>query len=172
MFDGFVQLPETEYLGFGVMMPWENNLEIQFGLWEDTEKIQRLKTLCGSEQAVGVFCYRCDAEKHTFSYHIACENKNNSSAAEFERLKINAGSFAAFKNTCCGYSERFSAYNELCDEIWGKWLPDSGYISLIELETFGCVEGFASLEIFSPDDPSVIPYQLKILLPVEKRPHI
>jgi hypothetical protein len=30
-------------------------------------------------------------------------------------------------------------------EIWKKWLPQSGYVSLIEPETKGCEEGYASL---------------------------
>lgn len=91
MFEGFIQLPETKYLGFGIMMPWENNLEMQFSLWEKSvtsQKIEMLKELCGSNLAIGIFCYRCDPERHTFSYHIACENKKNAFSTEFEELKI------------------------------------------------------------------------------------
>ena len=75
MFKGLIQLPETKYLGFGIMMPWEDNLDIQFDLWQkslNSGKIKALKELCGSEQAIGIFCYRCDTETRTFSYHIAC----------------------------------------------------------------------------------------------------
>lgn len=173
MFENIIQLPEKSYLGFGIMMPWENNLDIQFGLWKKavaSQKINALKALCKSEQAVGIFCYKCDTENRAFSYHIACENKTNASETEFEELKINAGEFAVFKNICNDHSEVFKTYNELCDEIWGQWLPTSGYTSLIELETFGCVEGYASIEIFHPDDPTVVPYQLEMLLPIKKNP--
>ena len=172
MYKGLIELPERKYLGFGIMMPWENNLEIQFGLWLngiESQKIKTLEELCGNDQATGIFCYRCDPETKTFSYHIACENKNNASSTEFEALKINAGTFAQFENKCDDYSDRFKAYNDLCEEIWGQWLPNSGYISLIELETLGCVEGYASLEIYDTGDPMTVPYRFKILLPVKRK---
>lgn len=172
MYKGLIELPETKYLGLGIVMPWENNLEMQFGLWQEvmtSQKIKTLKELCGSDQATGIFCYRCDAENKTFSYHIACENKNNASSTEFEALKINAGTFAQFENTCDNFSHRFKAYNDLCEEIWGQWLPNSGYISLIELETSGCTEGYASLELYDTGDPTTVPYRFKILLPVKKK---
>ena len=50
MFIDIISKPETQYLGFGLMMPWENNLEIQFNLWKDgfaSGKINRLKEICG-----------------------------------------------------------------------------------------------------------------------------
>ncbi len=171
MFERIIQLPEKRYLGFGIMMPWENNLEMQFGLWKkvvSSQLIKKLKALSGSEQVVGIFCYRCDAENHTFSYHIACENKNNAVNTEFEDLKIKGGTFAVFKNECNNHSNVFKSYNDLCDEVWGQWLPNSEYTSLIELETLGCVEGYASIELFHPDNPTIIPYQLEMLLPVSK----
>lgn len=171
MYENIIQLPETQYLGFGIMMPWENNLEIQFNLWEEAEashKIDRLKKMCGSDRAVGIFCYRCDMEKHTFSYHIACENKKNAYSEEFEQLTINAGTFAQFKNVCSDIDDRFQNYNDLCNEIWGQWLPNSEYVSLIELETLGCVEGYAALEIYHPTNPTIVPYQFEMLLPVKK----
>lgn len=171
MFEGIIQLPEKNFLGYGIMMPWENNLEIQFDFWKkavSSQEIKKLRELSGSEQIVGIFCYRCDAEKHTFSYHIACENKKNALSTEFEDLKINAGTFAVFKNMCNDYSDVFKSYNDLCEEVWGQWLPYSEYTSLIELETFGCVEGYASLEFFHPDNPTIVPFQIEMLLPVRK----
>ena len=48
MFRNIMSKPETRYLGFGLMMPWENNLEIQFNLWKDgfaSGKINRLKEI-------------------------------------------------------------------------------------------------------------------------------
>ena len=171
MFERIIQLPEIKFLGYGIMMPWENNLEIQFDLWKKavlSQKIKKLKELCGSDQVVGIFCYRCDAEKHTFSYHIACENKKNVLNTEFENLKINAGTFAIFKNVCNDYSDVFKSYNDLCEEVWGQWLPNSEYTSLIELESFGCVEGYASIEFYHPDNPTIVPYQFGMLLPVRK----
>lgn len=173
MFEGIIQLPEKRYLGYGIMMPWENNLEIQFDLWKkafSSDIIKKLKELSGSEQVVGIFCYRCDAENRTFSYHIACENKKNALNTEFENLKINAGTFAVFKNECRNHSDAFKSYNDLCEEIWGQWLPNSDYTSLIELETFGCVEGYASIEFYHPDTPTIVPYQLQMFLPISKKP--
>ena len=172
MYKGLIEFPETKYLGTGIMMPWENNLEMQFALWQDvmsSPKIKTLKELCGSDQTTGIFCYRCDPETKTFSYHIACENKNNASSTDFEELKINAGTFAQFENICEDFSDRFKAYNDLCEEIWGQWLPDSGYISLIELETSGCAEGYASLEVYDTGDPTTVPYRFKLLLPVKRK---
>ena len=77
MFKDIISMPETRYLGFGLMMPWENNLEMQFNLWKEafsSGKIDKLKKICGCEQVIGIFCYNCDMETQTFSYHIACEN--------------------------------------------------------------------------------------------------
>ena len=35
MFKNIISMPKTKYLGFGLMIPWEDNLEIQFNLWKD-----------------------------------------------------------------------------------------------------------------------------------------
>lgn len=78
MFKDIITMPETDYLGFGIMMPWENNLKMQFQLWEEgvmSGKISRLKELCGNEQVMGIFCYQCDMEKQTFSYHLFAAKK-------------------------------------------------------------------------------------------------
>ena len=58
MFKNIISMPETKYLGFGLMMPWEDNLEIQFNFWKEAFAsgiIDKLKEVCGSEQVVGVF---------------------------------------------------------------------------------------------------------------------
>ena len=172
MIKDIISMPETQYLGFGLMMPWENNLEMQFNLWKEAfslGKIDRLKEICGSEQVVGIFCYRCDMETKTFSYHIACENKLNAVSAEFEGLKLEALSYARFENNCTDVEQRFVKYNALCDEIWGQWLPNSDYISLIEPETFGCVEGYALIEIYTPENPTDSSYNLEMLLPIQRK---
>ena len=172
MFKNIISMPKTKYLGFGLMIPWEDNLEIQFNLWKDaftTGKIDKLKEVCGSEQVVGIFCYKCDMATKTFSYHIACENKLNALSSEFEELKLEALDFACFENSCTAVDKRFGQYNVLCDEIWGKWLPDSNYISLIEPETFGCVEGYALLEIYTPENPTNGSYNLEMLLPIKSK---
>lgn len=46
MFRDIISMPKTKYLCFGIMMPWENNLEIQFDFWKDSftsGKINQLK---------------------------------------------------------------------------------------------------------------------------------
>ena len=171
MFREIMSIPEKQYLGFGLMMPWENNLEIQFNFWRDgfaSGKIDKLKKICGSEQVIGVFCYKCDMENQTFSYHIVCENRFNASSSEFEVLRLQSLDYALFKNDCTGIEERFIKYDALCNEIWGQWLPNSNYISLIEPETFGCVEGYALLEIYTPENPTNGSYDLEMLLPIKK----
>lgn len=172
MFKKIISMPRTNYLGFGCMMPWEDNLQIQFKLWEEafaTSKIDKLKEICGNEQVVGIFCYKCDMATEKFSYHIACENKRNAISSEFEELKLEALDFACFENNCTDTHERFEQYTALCDEIWGKWLPDSEYISLIETATLGCVDGYASLEIYTPENPTNGSYTLEIRLPIKRK---
>ena len=69
MFNKIISMPETMYLGFGIMIPWDNNLEIQFNFWREafaSGRINKLKKICGSEQVVGIFCYKCDMEMQTF----------------------------------------------------------------------------------------------------------
>ena len=169
MFRDIISMPKTKYLCFGIMMPWENNLEIQFDFWKDSftsGKINQLKKLCGSEQVIGLFCYKCDMESQTFSYHIACENKRNAQSTEFEELVLKELSFSRFEISCTNFEQRFETYNSLCEEIWGQWLPNSNYVSLIEPETFGCVEGYASIEIYTPENPTNGSYKLEMLLPI------
>ena len=51
VFKNIISMPKTKYLGFGLMIPWEDNLEIQFNLWEGaftTGKIDKLKEVCGT----------------------------------------------------------------------------------------------------------------------------
>lgn len=172
MFKDIISMPETKYLGFGLMMPWEDNLKIQFDIWKEafeSGKVDKLKEICGSEQVIGVFCYKCDMDTRTFSYHIACENKLDASSSEFEELKLEALTYARFENNCTNAEQRFAQYNALCDEIWGQWLPDSNYISLIEPETFGCVDGYALLEIYNPENPTSDAYNLEMLLPIKRK---
>lgn len=172
MFKDIISMSETQYLGFGIMMPWENNLEMQFHFWQEafsTGKIDRLKEISGCRQVVGLFCYNCNMEIQTFSYHIAGENKRNALSADFETLKLEAGNFARFENHCADAEKRFEKYNALCDEIWGQWLPASDYISLIEPETFGCAAGYASIEMFTPENPTKGVYALEMLLPVKQK---
>lgn len=144
----------------------------QFDLWKDgfaSGKIDRLKEVCGSEQVVGIFCYKCDMETRTFSYHIACENKLNALSSEFEVLKLEALDYSHFENDCTDVEERFIKYDALCNEIWGQWLPKTNYISLIEPETLGCVDGYALLEIYTPENPTDGSYNLKMLLPIKRK---
>ena len=172
MFKNIISMPETKYLGFGLMMPWEDNLEIQFNFWKEAFAsgiIDKLKEVCGSEQVVGVFCYKCDMEMRIFSYHIACENKRNAFCSEYEELTVKVLDFACFENNCTDVEQRFVQYNALCDEIWGKWLPTSNYFSLIEPEIYGCVEGYALLEIYTPENPTNGSYNLEMLLPIKSK---
>lgn len=102
------------------MIPWEDNLEIQFNFWKEafiTGKIDISKEVCGSEQVVGIFCYKCDMSTNTFSYYIACENKRNTLRSEFEELKLEALDFACFESNCTDVDKRYGQYNALCDEI-------------------------------------------------------
>ena len=172
MFKKIISLPETKYLGLGIMMPWEDNLEIQFGFWKEgfeSGKIDELKTICGCENVVGIFGYHCDMEKRTFSYHIACENKSNTLCSEFEELRLVGLNCAHFESDCSGVEERYTIYDTLCKEIWGQWLPNSDYISLIESETFGCMEGYALLEKYTPENPTGGTYHLDMLLPIDNK---
>lgn len=172
MFREIVSMPAKCYLGWGRMMPWEDNLEIQFNLWDEafaSGVVDRLKALCGSEQVIGIFCYRCDAESRTFSYHIACENKQNAVISEFESLPMKALNFARFERDCPDGRQKYAEYNALCGEVWGEWLPRSGFVSQIELETLGCVEGYALLERYTPENPAAGAYHLEMFLPVEQK---
>lgn len=78
-------------------------------------------------------------------------------------------SYACFENECTDVKERHTKYDELCNEIWGQWLPNSNYISLIETETFGCIEGYALLEIYTPENPTDGLYNLEMLLPIMRK---
>ncbi|MBQ8555635.1 MAG: GyrI-like domain-containing protein [Clostridia bacterium] len=172
MLKDIISMPETTYLGLGIMMPWENNLDMQFAHWKEafaSGKVDQLKKICGSDRVLGIFCYRCDMEAQTFSYHIACENKRHAASPEFEELRLEALTFARFERSCTDASQRFSEYHALCEEIWRQWLANSSFISLIEPETCGCVEGYASLEIYTPENPTAAAYTLEMLLPVAKK---
>ena len=159
----------------GKLEKYTSNFEFVEGVclvWKDgfaSGKIDRLKEVCGSEQVLGIFCYKCDMETRTFSYHIACENKLNALSSEFEVLKLEALDYAHFENDCTDVEERFIKYDALCNEIWGQWLPKTNYISLIEPETLGCVDGYALLEIYTPENPTDGSYNLKMLLPIKRK---
>ena len=48
MFNKIISMPETMYLGFGIMIPWDNNLEIQFNFWREafaSGRINKLKKI-------------------------------------------------------------------------------------------------------------------------------
>ena len=159
----------------GKLEKYTSNFEFVEGVclvWKDgfaSGKIDRLKEVCGSEQVVGIFCYKCDMETRTCSYQIACENKLNALSSEFEVLKLEALDYAHFENDCTDVEERFIKYDALCNEIWGQWLPKTNYISLIEPETLGCVDGYALLEIYTPENPTDGSYNLKMLLPIKRK---
>ncbi len=172
MFKDIITLPEKKYLGFGKMIPWENSMQIQFKMWDEgfaDGRISKLKKLCQSDKVLGIFCYRCDNDTHTFSYHIACENISNEVNDEFDELTLLPLTFARFTGICSDLNQRVSTYNSLCDEIWKHWLSENEYISLIELETNGGIEGYASVEIFNPENPSNVPYNFEIWLPIKNK---
>ena len=166
---GLVSLPEMRYLAVGIMMPWENNLEIQFGFWREMAEngtVARLRERCGGE-IVGLFCYRCDMEARTFSYHIACENRNGAAPGPFEALTLQPLCYARFEDACMVREDRFATYERLCEAFWGQWLPSSGYVSLIEPDTCGCLPGFAAIERYRPEVPLDTCW-MEMLFPVQK----
>ena len=170
-FKGLVTLPETRCLAVGVMMPWENNLDVQFGFWRDVSEsgaVARLKAYCGSEEVFGLFCYHCDMAAKTFSYHIACENRRDALPGPFESLTLKPLTYARFEGGCAAREDGHAAYERLCDAFWGQWLPGSGYVSLIEPETGGCKPGYAAIERFTPEVP-LTAYRLEMLFPVEPK---
>ena len=169
-FKGLVTLPEKRYLAVGIMMPWENNLDIQFSFWRDASEsgaISRLKERCGSEEVVGLFCYHCDMIGKTFSYHIACENRRGASPGPFEPLVLKPLTYARFEGGCAAWEDGHAAYERLCDAFWSQWLPASGYVSLIEPETGGCEPGYAAIERFTPEVP-LTAYRMEMLFPVAR----
>ena len=170
-FLGLTAMPGTRYLAVGIMMPWEDNLRIQFGFWKQAEEqgvIARLRERCGSERVVGLFCYRCDMDKRMFSYHIACENRLAAPPGSFEELVLRPLTYARFQGGCAAGEDAHAAYEQTCEAFWGEWLPSSGYVSLIEPETGGCQPGYAAIEAFSPQVP-LAAYRLEALFPVEKK---
>lgn len=171
MFKEVVILSQKKYLGFGINMPWENNLEIQFDFWRnsiESGKIQALQKFCHAEQVYGVFCYSCNCDEKTFSYHIACENKQNKIGDQYEELTLYESAYAKFINTYKTINQRNIQYQALCDELWEKWLPNSDYISLIEVETNGCMEGYASIEIYKQNNPFILPNEFELWIPVQR----
>ncbi|WP_167958409.1 GyrI-like domain-containing protein [Anaerosporobacter faecicola] len=171
MFKDIVEQSEKKYLGFGITIPWENNIEIQFDFWKrnlENGKIEALKEFCHAEEVYGLFCYRCNCDRKTFSYHIVCENKQNKKDKQYEELTLYASDFARFVHTYEDRKQIYTQYTALCDEIWGKWLPNSDYVSLIELETNGCIEGYASIERYQCNNPTFTPNEFEIWIPVSK----
>ena len=171
LFRGLLTLPETRCLAVGIHMPWENNLPLQFAFWQAAQKsglITQLRERCGGN-IVGLFCHDCDMEARTFSYHIACENRRFSPPGSFEALILKPLTYARFEGVCASPSDRFAAYERLCEAFWGQWLPGSGYISLIEPDTCACHPGYAAIERFEPEVP-LSAYRLTMLFPVEKQP--
>lgn len=170
VFKGLEALPEKRYLAIGIMMPWEDNLGIQFGFWREASEngtIAQLKERCGSEEVVGIFCYRCDMAEKTFSYHIACENKNGASPGPFEPLVLKPLTYARFEGGCEAQEDGHAAYEQVCDAFWGCWLPASGCVSLIEPDTGGCEPGYAAIERFAPEIP-LAAYHMEIRFPVSQ----
>lgn len=172
MFKEIVTLSEKKYLGFGKMIPWENSMQIQFDMWDKEVadgSIAKLKKICKTDEVVGIFCYRCDNDTQTFSYHISCENNSKVIRDEFDEITLLSQKYARFLGTCSDLDQRVSTYNSLCDEIWKDWVPENEYQSLIELETNGGIEGYASIEIFHPENPLIVPYNFEIWLPIKDK---
>lgn len=169
LYKGLICLPETRYLAAGVMMPWENNLDRQFGCWREMKEngmLDQMRERCGGE-IVGLFCYHCDMEKRMFSYHVACENRSDASPGPFEELILKALCYARFEDACASREERFATYERLCEAFWGQWLPQSGYVSLIEPETGGGLPGYAAVERYQPEAP-LGACRMELLFPVAK----
>ena len=162
---------QLNLLGLGKMMPWEDSMVLQFEMWNQyyaDGTIKNLMHLCNTDKVYGLFCYRCDMDTQTFSYHIVCERPLELENTEYEEFTLYPSQYVIFKAHGTDIENKHVFYNELCDEIWREWLPKSGYISLIEPETKGCEEGYASLEVYSPINPQVAPYEIEIWLPIAK----
>lgn len=162
---------QLNLLGKGKMLPWDNSMQTQFEMWKQyyaDGTIEKLMKLCKTDKVYGLFCYHCDMNSKTFSYHIVCENPTFIKNDEYEEFVLFPSQYATFKVSGNDVDNKHIIYNELCDEIWNEWLPKSGYVSLIEPETKGCEEGYASIELYHPISPMVSPYEIEIWLPVEK----
>ena len=169
-YKGLLVWPEKRYLALGIAMPWENNLAMQFGFWREAQEsgqIARLKERAGGE-VVGLFCWHCDMTAKTFSYHIACENRNDASPGPFEALTLGPQMYACFEGDCAEPSDAHAAYERLCGAFWGEWLPESGFESLIEPDTFACEPGYAAIERFDPEVP-LGAYRLEMMVPVRRK---
>ena len=168
---GLLKWPEKRYLAIGITMPWENNLDMQFGFWREaleSGQIARLKEHCGGGEVVGLFCWRCDMAAKTFSYHIACENRRGAQPGPYEALTLRPLTYACFEGGCSEPSDAYAAYERLCEAFWGEWLPDSGCESLIEPDTFACEPGYAAIERFTPETP-LGEYRLEMMFPVRRK---
>ncbi len=168
----FIECGQLNLLGKGKMLPWDNSMKIQFEMWKEyynNGTIERLMKLCNTDKVYGLFCYKCDVDNKTFSYHIVCENIPQVKSNEFEEFSLFPSKYVMFKTSSNSeFENKYIFYNDLCDEIWKEWLPKSGYISLIEPETKGCEDGYASLELYNPINPQSNPFEIEIWLPIEK----
>jgi predicted transcriptional regulator YdeE len=166
-----VSCDQLNLLELGQMLPWENSIKMQFKMWNryySDGTIRRLMDLCKTDKVYGLFCYKCDMDTQTFSYHIVCERPSEIRNTEFEEFTLYPSQYGIFKTHGNSIANKHIIYNELCDAIWKEWLSKSGYISLIEPETKGCEEGYASLEIYNSINPQITPYEIEIWLPISK----
>ena len=168
------ELGRKTYLGFGRDHDFEGSIEKELELWDLCSKdgtIDKLRTLTKTDNVYGLFCYRYDVTSNRFSYHIACEVSDDCSNenAEFETLFLHSSAYAVFRIEVDGSLPKKHAYEKINDIIWIEWLPNSGYISMIEPETNASIAGTAAINIFTPFDINADKFIMEIWLPITQK---
>jgi AraC-type DNA-binding domain-containing proteins len=124
-----VEKEAFELVGKGVMVNMDNVGQKAGEFWRQCDKdgtCRRLMEMSGGELFYGVTCYSY-GRNDTWSYHIACDNKNNlEKVEELDILRVPAHTWVVFQSS--------APLNEAIKELWGKayseWLPSSGYTAL------------------------------------------
>lgn len=167
-----VQKDRTEYLAIGGMFPHETAPADYIRMFNERKMdgtVDRLKALTKADKVTAVFCFECDLKTGLVSYHIAGENIVKASSPEFERLVMAPVTYAVFNYTGEKPLSLLEASNTVVGDFWEKWLPESGYDCLIAPDQKCCDKGFASLEVYAPEDFDADRYSFELWMPVVKK---
>lgn len=165
------ELGKKTYLGYGRNHDFEGSVEKELKLWDEFSKngiIEKLRAVSKNDTVYGIFCYRYDETLNRFSYHIACEAEEGLESDEFETLYLYPSLYAVFKIDIEDNLTKKQAYEKLNEIYWDKWLPTSGYLSMIEPETNASLAETAAINLFIPYEYSANRFTMEIWYPISK----
>lgn len=163
---------QIHFLGVRTQIDWDMTATEPMKLWEQMyadQTMERLMQVCQANKVYALMCYDCNMEEKKLTYDIVCENRAGAVSNEFMDITIEPAKYFAFEKKGNDPLEREKVHEELYEEAYREWLPESGCEALVDPYIHKAEKGYAVIETVTPKEPESTNYTMELWLPVSKQ---